>query len=234
MMPTRAALVLAVLLGLAAPATAQTRPAAPAAPAASDRTIPIGELFPFLDRFYRIRPADRTLFRLAYRMRSGDRAFPGRLSLLDPAGRRSAVELGPQGEVRRLPTAEMLATRGWRVTADVPQGTRFNVSMEVQPTIAPSTEMPAPVLAQTVAQTNRAIRGAAGLARFAVPTMTRVIFTGVRGGEAVLADGRVVALPVADGGPNFTPAALPTARTLRFASAPERITIGPAPARRRR
>lgn len=230
----RIALLTVAAVSLAVPASGQSRPAAPAAPAASDRAVPIGQLFPFLDRYYRIRPADRSLFRLGYRIRSGSGPFAGRMWLLDPANTRTPLEVGPQGQIRRLPTAEMLSTRGWRVTTDAPQGTRFNVNMEVQPTLQPAAEMSAPVLAQTVAQTNRAIRGAAGLARFAVPTMTRVVFTGVRGGEAVLADGRVVALPVADGGPNFTPATLPTARTLRFPSAPERVTIGPAAARARR
>jgi|GEM_PF-499349 len=233
MTPRLAALLLAAALAAAAPAAAQTRPAAPAAQAAGNKVGPIARAFPYLDRFYRIPAAERTLFRLAYRVTVNDRPFAGRMWLLDPANRRTPVPLGPRGEIERLPTSEMLGARGWRVEMEAPAATEFGVGMELQPTLRPAAEMSAPVLAQTVAQANGAIRRAAGVARFAAPTMGRILFAGGRGGEAVLADGRAVPLPVMGGGSSFTPADHPAARTIRFAEAPTRLLIAPAAPRPR-
>jgi hypothetical protein len=60
----------------------------------------------------------------------------------------------------------------------------------------------------------------------AMPKLSGVVFSGVASGEAELADGRRVALPVVKGMVTFMPSALPTAKVLHFPRAPSRVEIG--------
>lgn len=60
----------------------------------------------------------------------------------------------------------------------------------------------------------------------AMPKIEGLAFRGVASGEAELANGRRVPLPVVKGVVTFRPPVLPTAITLRFARAPSRIEIG--------
>ncbi len=224
------ALAAAGCLASPAVAVAQSRPAAEAAP----RAVRTSEVFPYLERYYGIPAAERTAFRLAYRLQVNDRPFTGRGWYLDAQNGRTPIAFAPDGTVRNLPTAAMLRDRNHRFQLDVPSGSRFSMGLELQPTAAPAQEMPAAQITQSITQANAGIRRAAGLLRVAVPTMGRATFPGARTGEAVTADRRATPLPLVNGAPAFTPAEMPQARTLRFAQTPSRILIGPAARARRR
>ena len=188
-------------------------------------TVELGKLFPYLDAYYRIPAQERSRFTLAYYVTPAS-AVKVKVGGVD-------TPLGPDGRVLRLPTAEMLRTKQTAVL-QAEQGTKFNISMELEPTLRPSTRMSAAELAAAIDQANRGIKRAAGVIRFAVPKMAGVKFTGAGSGEVLMAGGRRAALPVADGAPRFEPAAWPGAETIVLARTPSRVEIGPAAAKPKR
>lgn len=219
---------IAALAIIAVPTFSHAQPRPPAATSAPARTTPVSEIFPYLDRYLGIPAAERSAFRLVYRLRTNGQPFTGRGWYLDPANRRTAIDVAADGTIRNPPNLAMLRDRNHRVQLDVPSGSRFAMNLEIRPNVAPAAEMSATALAASLAQANAGIRRAAGIARFAVPTMTRIVFNGARGGVAVLADGTSAPLPMVENSPSFTPSAMPTARTIRFERAPERVQIAPA------
>jgi len=66
----------------------------------------------------------------------------------------------------------------------------------------------------------------AGLLAMALPTPKAVLFIGVPSGEAELADGRRVALPLVKGAPSYDPAAIPNARRIHLPKVPAKLDIG--------
>lgn len=226
-MKSAVVLAAALAVSVAAPAVAQPRPETPPAAAPSERLLPVSQLFPYLDRYLALQPAQRSRFRLDYLFQLNGRPFTGRAWYVSRTGQRTPITV-EGGRVSRLPTLQQLRDRQERIGMDAPAGSRFNVSMQIAPNVAPAREMDAAAIAASIDQVNSALRAAAGLMRFAVPTMARAMFHGARDGVAVMADGSTRPLPVVGGAPNFTPSAFPGARTLRFGSAPDRVGIGPA------
>lgn len=195
------------------------------------RTVSIeaGKLFKYLNLYYRIPPAERTLFTLSYFVN----AAGAPLSQVKVSTSAGAAPLAADGKVMRLPTAEMLRRKD-KVTIQGPKGAKFDLSMQLESLAPPAAEMPAAPLVGSVTQANKGIKGAAGLIGGMVPTMGRLVFKNAGTGQVVLADGRRAALPAAQGTPVFDPAAWPNARSLTFQRAPSRIFIAPVPKPKKR
>jgi hypothetical protein len=85
--------------------------------------------------------------------------------------------------------------------------------------------MDAVALAAAVDQAAAGIRSALGAMGLLAPKTDRVVFAGVAAGEAVLADGRRVALPVEKGAVVYAPGKLAGVRTVRFARAPSGVRL---------
>lgn len=224
-----AAALAAIALVGAAHAQAPARPtAAAAAGQITTKTLDPGKIFQYLNLFYRIPAQDRSLFELGYYVRS-NRPL-GSVRVWDALGE---YPLAADGRFGRLPTAEQLR-RKTPINVRGPDGTSFEIDLELESRVAPETSMDAAALKASVDQANRGIKGAAGMIRFAVPTMGRLVFKGAGSGQVVLADGRRVALPIAGGAPAFDVGAFPTARTVTLARTPSRIFIQPTPKPRKR
>ncbi|HEY0437139.1 MAG TPA: hypothetical protein VGC92_10890, partial [Phenylobacterium sp.] len=80
-------------------------------------------------------------------------------------------------------------------------------------------------LAAAVAQAGPGMKKIAGVLALALPTPKGVRFVGVPSGEAELADGKRVPLPVVKGVPEFAPAAFPTAVRIHLPKVPARLAI---------
>lgn len=220
---------LSIALASAAAGGAEARQARPAQSAAeAGRSVPVSRIFSYLDRYYGLPAAQRSRFRLAYALKVNNRPFTGSAWYVSPSGQRTPVPLDANGLIGRLPTLAQLRNEQERFTMDVPSGSRFSMQMQIVPNVPPSTEMDAAALAASVTQVNQALRSAAGLMRFAVPTFTRVVFPGTRGGAAVMADGSTRPLPTAGGAASFTPSEMSGARSVRFDAAPPTVLLAPA------
>lgn len=220
----------AALTLAAVSAQAQPRPTAPAA-AAGERMVPVGRVFPYLERFYGIPAARRTLFHLGYALRVSDRPYSGPAFFVSPSGQRTPVPIGPGGIVGRLPTLQQLRNDQERFAVVAPQGAHFAMNLQLIADVPLGPEIDVAALNASIAQANAGIRSAAGMMSFMAPTMVRVAFEGGRGAVAVMQDGSTQPLPVVLGEASFTPSAMPRARVIRFAGAPRRATLGTAPRR---
>jgi hypothetical protein len=206
----------AVLTGLGA-----VLAAGPAA--ADDRLVPAKKVFPYLDAYLKLPPGERSRFRLSYLFSRDGKPLTAPVWLLDGASK-TPIPLRPDGAAARLPTLAQLGSA--KVEVDVEAGTKLGVRMVMEPLATPAVEMDARDLAAAFAQCQTGIRKSLGILAMAMPKLQGVAFVGVPSGEAELADGRRVALPLVKGVVSFSPAAMPTAKTLRFPKAPSRVEIG--------
>ena len=199
--------------------------AGPAIAADAPEGIPAKKLFPFLDLYLGIPPADRTRFVMAYYLRQNGKPATGvTLTLISAGGARSAIPLGPDGRLQRTPAlADLMDGKITLVKAD--PASKFQLSMELQPTTRMADTLPAAELAAAIAQCKAAIKARAGMIGFAAPKIEQVTFAGVPAGTAVFADGRTAALPLYKGMPAWDPAAMAGVASLKFAKAPSRAML---------
>jgi hypothetical protein len=207
----------AVLLGFSAAATLAVLPAA-----AAGKSVDAKKVFPYLDAYLKLPPAERSRFRLSYLFLRDGKPLAAPVWLIDGAAR-SPIPLRADGAAARLPTLAQLATA--KVEIDVEPGTKLGVHMVMEPTLAPAADLDARELAAAYAQCTTGIRRSLGILAMAMPKLQGLVFPGVASGEAELADGRRVALPLVKGVVAFSPTAMPTAKTLHFPRAPSRIEI---------
>ena len=192
--------------------------------AAEKPPVKLARIFPFLDKYLALPANQRDRFRLAYTFRiNGQTAGAVKAEIIQADGRRAPFPIGPDGRPARLPTAAEL--QGASLALEVPAEAKMGVKLDLEPSPAPAKEMNPHDLAVAITQANASMAQAAGLMSFAVPKLTAVGFPGAGSGEAVLADGRKVALPVAEGAPYYAPAKLAGAQRLVFARAPTTLTF---------
>ena len=210
-MSRRAALAAMAGALVATGAAAQTKPAG----------VELKKIFPYLREYYGIPAAERSRFTMAYYLtpasgvtvKVGDQDLP----------------IGADGRFMRLPTLQQLQA-GQRATLGGAKGTKFNISMELEPTLRPAARLSAPELAASIDEANRGIKKAAPAAlRMVVPKMASVKFLGAGSGEVLMAGGRRGPLPVVQGQPLFEPGRWAGAETVVLARTPSRMEIGPAP-----
>ncbi len=205
-----------VLAGLAALALA-----GPAAAAA--KVVDANRVFPFLDVYLKIPPADRSRFRLVYAFRSAGKPLAAPVWLID-GGTRTPIPLRTDGRADRLPTLAQLDRS--KIEVGVDAAVKISIDMTLEPTTALATELDARELAAAIAQASTGVRKGAGIMALAIPKMQAVEFHGVASGEVEFADGRRAPLPIKEGRPTYNPATQPAAKTVRFPKPPTRITIG--------
>ncbi len=190
-------------------ATAQTK----------TKSFELKKIFPYLDAYYRLPAQDRNRFTLAYYLTP-----PSALGMkVDGAD----VPVGPDGRVR-LPSAQQVAA-GRQVVLRAKPGTKFSISMKLEPTLRPANRLSAPELAAAISQAQRGIKKAAPVPlRLAAPTMAAVSFVNSGSGEVLMAGGGRAALPVVEGHPRYEPSSWKGAETIVLAKVPAPIEIGPA------
>lgn len=197
---------------------------------AGERTValPAKKMFPYLEAYLSLPPAERSRFAMAYRaLIDGKPAVGLKLVLLDGA-QRTPLPIDGFGRISRQPSLAQLRSAQAKVEVTGPEGHKFGLALDLEPAIAPAAEIDAHALAQACDQATAGAKKAAGVMGFAAPRLDRVVFEGAAGGQAVTANGRTVALAVVKGEPVFDPAKLPDARVVRFTRAPRRLTLAKA------
>lgn len=208
-----------LILGLAAAGLAPG-----VALAAEKPPVKLAKVFPYLDKYMALPPAQRDRFRLAYTFRiNGQTAGALRGAIIQADGRRSPFVVGPDGRPGRLPSAAELQTA--MLALDVPAEAKMGVKLDLEPSLTPAREMNPRDLAAAIAQANAGMSQAVGLMSFAVPKLVAVGFPGCGSGDAILADGRKAGLPSAEGAPYYAPARLAGAQRLVFARTPATLTF---------
>lgn len=191
--------------------------------------VDVGKVFPFLDRYLKIPPEQRTLYELAYYLTVDGHPAAGVAAWIETPQGRVAVPIGADGRVLRLPTLEMLKAHR-KLVLEAPARAKFSMDMELQARLPLGLEVDAAEAARAINQANAGIKVSGGLLGLVTPKMAKTVFLGSGSGRAVMTDGRVVPLPLADGQPAYDPLVLRGARSLRFAKPPSRVLLAPAKA----
>jgi hypothetical protein len=195
--------------------------------AAADKSVELGKVFPYLDAYLKIPPAERSRFTLAYRLTQGGKPITGVKAWIVQGATRIPVTVAADGRVEHLPTLAQIQGGG-KLEIDAPPQTKFGISMEIEPVMRPAAEMDASALSGALEQAATGAKKAAGVMGFAIPKMERIYFRGGAGGEVIWLDGKHSVLGTAKGMPVIDAAYLRKAKTIRFAKPPTQMFIGPA------
>jgi hypothetical protein len=188
---------------------------------AEERLVEARRVFGFLDIYQSLTPAERSGFVMNYALRKDGKPLVTDVTLVEADGKRTVLPVNAEGRITRLPTAAQMAGKP-SVGIDAAVG-KVAVAMQVESTVRPAAELPAAPFAPGLAQVNAAVTAKLGMMASLVPKVSRVTFTGVASGKAVMADGHEVDLPLAKDGPTYDPVALKGARSLKFPKTPEHI-----------
>jgi hypothetical protein len=200
----------------------------PAAAAPDSKTVAADKAFPYLEGYLKLPPAERSRFTVAYFITNqAGKPASGLKAWIVQGGQKTPAPIGADGRVQRLPTLREIEGKA-QITFEASSQQKFGMQLAVEPLVRNGTEIDAPALAAAIAQSDAAAHKLAGVLGFAAPKMSRVYFKGVQGGEAVLADGRVMKLGALKGLPFYDPTIQRGAKIIRFANAPTLIEIGPA------
>jgi hypothetical protein len=183
----------------------------------------VKKLFPYLDAYLSLPAQERDRFSLSYRFLMDGAPSPALKIAILSGGQRTPLPVTSSGLARPPSLAVLRSDQKAEVSA--PAGHKINLSLEIQPNTPPAAEMDAHALALAAEQATAGARKAAGMLGFAAPKLDRVVFKGAAGGQVILASGQSAPLAVVKGDPVFDPARFPTARTVRFARAPNRVLL---------
>lgn len=184
--------------------------------------VKLTKVFPYLDKYFSLPPAQRDRFSLAYTyLLNGKPAAGLKGAIIHVDGQRVPFGVGADGRVMRLPTAAELQTG--MLALELPASAKIGVSLDLFPSLPPAKDMAPRDLDAAMLQANTAIARLSGALSFAAPKMVAVGFEGVSAGTAVFADGRQMALPSDKEGLFYAPAKMPGAVRLSFAHAPSRL-----------
>ena len=188
------------------------------------KLLPAKKLFPFLDLYLGIAPAERSHFTMSYYLRQNGKAATGAgIVLIGANGARTPLPVGADGRFQRTPTLADLKAGTVEIA---PHGdAKYSLSMELEPIARMAEVMNSADFTTAIAQCSVAIKKHAGVLGFAAPKITQVVFAGVAGGTAVLAGGRTAALPLVKTLPAYNPATVAGVSQLKFAKAPSRAEL---------
>jgi hypothetical protein len=198
--------------------------AGPAAAAAGDaaKQVDAAKLFAHYDAYLKLPPAERSHFTMAFYLHIGPAPLTAPVWLVE-GDRKIPLPLRADGRVQRLPTLAQLGAD--KVAIGVDPATKLGLTVGLEPLVAPAADLDARELASAVAQAGPGMKKIAGVMAFTLPAPKAVLFLGVPSGEAELADGRRVPLPIVKGAPAYDPAAIPNARRIHLPKAPTRLDI---------
>jgi hypothetical protein len=186
------------------------------------------KVFPYLEPYLALPPAERTGFSLSYRLLEPVtlKPAPVRLTLVR-GGEATVLPLEPDGRISVQPGLADLRARS-KMTLEIAGGGKIMESLDILSTQPLRSDYAATDFNVGLAQANAGVKKAAGMFSIVAPHFTRVVFEGAGSGEMIDASGKAVPLPVSKSGPAFDPEGLKSARSIRLARVPERITFAPA------
>lgn len=193
--------------------------------AAAPAPVKLSKVFPYLDVYLKIAPAQRSHFAAAYYfVQDGKPVASGKAFIVDPSGARTPLALGADGRALRLPTLAQLQTG--TLAIDNPTGGKFGVRLELHAVTPLAPRLDAHDLDLAITECRAAVAKIAGALSFAAPKISSAEFVGAGSGQGQLADGRAVALPVAAGVPYYSPAKMAAVKAIVLAHAPSKILLG--------
>jgi hypothetical protein len=201
---------------------------------AAPTTIKADALYPYLKMYLEAPPEQRTHFVLAYYAARGRKPAPDvKAFLLGPGGARRPIVIAGDGRIQTLPSLAELHSNV-QVEVDAAPNDKIGANVEILATAAPAARMDTHALVQAMDQANAAIAAHAGVLAFAAPKLTCAYMLGAHSGQALLANGKSVPLPLRTGQmfvgvPYFDSLAMPDARTVVLDRAPMRVLLGGKP-----
>ncbi len=220
-----------LLAGLVA-AVAQA--AGPSLAEAAGYTVSLTRAFPFLQLYYELAPRKRDKFHLSYFVTHNRRFAPEMKGVIIAAdGRRTPLAVGRDAHIDQLPSLAELRSNAM-VVFDAPPTDRVGLLVNIEPDVAVSAHMDAGGLAAAIGQVLADEANAMGILSFAVPKITTALFVGGGSGQAELASGRSVGLPLTRDrfwgvAPYYEPTSLGGVRSITLAHAPSRIFLVQGP-----
>lgn len=202
---------------LAAAAFALASPAAAAA-----KLIDAGKLFTHYDAYLKLPAAERSHFVMAFYLKVAGQPPTAPVFLVEGATR-TPIPTRADGKVLKLPTLAQLDKA--KVDLGVEEGTKINETVGFEPLVAPATDLDAHELAAAVAQAGPGVKKVAGILALTLPTPKAVLFVGAPSGEAELADGKRVPLPMVKGYPAYDPAVILGAKRIHLTAVPRKLDI---------
>jgi len=176
-----------------------------ATPALAEKTAPADKVLPYLEKFLKVPPAERSRVKLAYALRhEGKPAANLKVALVEKSGARTPLPVNADGYFERLPTATQMDGDPTLVF-DVPADWKLGTVMDFGTQLKPAAEYDVRELTATVDEANGLIGRLAGVASFMAPKMSGITFLKAESGVVVFADGHTAPLPEAKEMPYFRP-----------------------------
>jgi hypothetical protein len=184
-----------------------------------ERLVEVKKVFGYYDIYLNLPPQDRDglLMRYMINARGGAGARPQLFYVLGAT--RTPIEIAPNGLVISMPDLNMFRNGKVLIPAGQP---RASIGLDLEPRIPLSRTISASDATNPISDYATAVRRAGPLGMVA-PRLSSIRFVGVTSGEAILRDGRRVALPAApQGGVLFNPStpAMRGVTNLSFATTP--------------
>ncbi|ESQ80576.1 hypothetical protein [Asticcacaulis sp. YBE204] len=198
-----------------------------------EKDMPCDKLFMFLRNYLELPAADRTHFKLAYRLSVTGAALSDVKLLLKHNGQTQSLAIAPDGLVTPPSLAALKAHAP--IEFSMPKGTKLSLTFSIAGSLPNATNYAAADLKKSVDQARAGAKKAAGIAAMAVPNFDRIIFSHTGSGQVVLADGKTQALPMMPknkswpAAPYFAPVMWPTAVRVTLDKAPSQLSIGDKP-----
>jgi hypothetical protein len=189
---------------------------------AADKVKDPKKVFQYLEAYWKLAPADRSRFALAYVFRHDGKPLAVPMAIV-MKGQSYPIPL-VDGRTERVPSLAELEDGELHVAIDEKE--KITIGIEILALVRPAPEMPVKDLVAVIDQATAGEKKVAGLVGFMAPKLTEVAFEGVPSGEARFADGHKQPLPVKGGLPVFAPAQFPGAVALVFPKAPTRVQVG--------
>ena len=208
--------------------------AAVAQTATESETVAASKLFPLLDMYLGLPATERDQFHLEYAITGAGAAENAHLTLKRPSAD-MPIALAADGRVLTLP--DLVDLKSAQVVMTTPKGAHYGVSLHLVANVTPTQKLDVAPLKAGIDQARAAGRKTAGLMAMMAPDFETVCFVDAGSGQAILDDGKTVALKISAPpsmpkflNPCLTPADQPHARQVSLARTPTSILIVRRPA----
>jgi len=197
--------------------------------ATDSETMAASKLFPLLDTYLGLPPAERDQFHLEYAVTGAGAAQSAHLTLKRPSGD-TPISLAPDGRILTEPNLADLKSA--QVVMTTPKGSHYGVSLRLVANVTPAQRLDVAPLKAGIDQARAAGRKTAGLMAMMAPDFETVCFVDAGSGQAILDDGKTISLKISAPpsmpkflNPCLTPADQPRARQVSLAHTPTSILI---------
>ncbi len=210
-----------------AAAAALATPAIPTlAWAAQKDPVKLAKVFPYLDLYLKLPPAERSHFAVAYYVARDNKPVQGLRAWIVEGAVKTPMAFGADGQILHLPSLAQFNGPG-TVQFDVPADTPLKPHLELHSNLPPATRIDAAALRTSISQAGAAVKKMAGPMAMMAPKIAAAQFPGAGSGQALMPPDKLLPLPAGKFGPLYDPGAEPAAQAIVLARAPSRILLTP-------